>query len=94
MSGKLFQAAAAAGHLGVGGAPTTAEVIKGLDSLNGDTLDGLAPPLTYTAGKPHPVDCWYYAGVEGRQVHHPVRPQGLLRRQVATLELRSLASHP
>ena len=61
MSGKLFQAAAAAGHLGVGGAPTTAEVTKGLDSLKGDTLDGLAPPLTYTAGKPHPVDCWYYA---------------------------------
>ena len=61
ISGKLFQAAAAAGHLGVGGAPTTAEVIKGLDSLKGDTLDGLAPPLTYAAGKPHPVDCWYYA---------------------------------
>ncbi len=59
MSGKLFQAAVAAAH--VSGALTTAELIKGLDSLKGNTLDGLAPPLTYTAGKPHPVDCWYYA---------------------------------
>ncbi len=59
MSGKLFQAAVAAAD--VSGALTTAELIKGLDSLKGNTLDGLAPPLTYTAGKPHPVDCWYYA---------------------------------
>jgi branched-chain amino acid transport system substrate-binding protein len=61
VAGKMFQAAAAAGHLGVGGAPTSAELTKGLDSLHGATLGGLAPPLTFTAGKPHPVDCWYYA---------------------------------
>jgi branched-chain amino acid transport system substrate-binding protein len=61
VAGKMFQAAAAAGHLGVKGAATSAELIKGLDSLHGDTLGGLAPPLTFTAGKPHPVDCWYYA---------------------------------
>jgi len=61
VAGKMFQAAAAAGHLGVNGAPTSAELVKGLDSLKGDTLGGLAPPLTFTAGKPHPVDCWYYA---------------------------------
>ncbi len=59
IAGKEFQAAVAAGH--ISGAPTAAEVTKGLDSLHGSTLDGLAPPLTYTAGKPHPVDCWYYA---------------------------------
>ena len=61
VAGKMLQAAAAAGHLGVNGNPTTAELTKGLDSLKGDTLGGLAPPLTFTAGKPHPVDCWYYA---------------------------------
>ena len=43
--------------------------------MNGDTLGGLAPPLTFTAGKPHPVDCWYYALLEGRQVLDAVRPQ-------------------
>ncbi len=61
VAGKMFQAAAAAGKLGVSGNPTSAELVKGLDSLSGNTLGGLAPPLTFTAGKPHPVDCWYYA---------------------------------
>ena len=61
VAGKMFQAAATAGHLGANGAPTSAQLIKGLDSLHGATLGGLAPPLTFTAGKPHPVDCWYYA---------------------------------
>jgi branched-chain amino acid transport system substrate-binding protein len=62
VAGKMFQAAAAAGKLGADGkAPTSAELVKGLDSLKGTTLGGLAPALTFTAGKPHPVDCWYYA---------------------------------
>ena len=61
VAGKMFQAAATAGHLGASGAPTSAQLIKGLDSLHGNTLGGLAPPLTFKAGKPHPVDCWYYA---------------------------------
>ena len=61
VAGKMFQAAATAGHLGASGAPTSAQLIKGLDSLHGATLGGLAPPLTFKAGKPHPVDCWYYA---------------------------------
>jgi len=61
ISGKLFQAAAAASHLGASGTATAAEVVKGLDDLHGDTLDGLSPPLTYKAGQPNPVHCWYYA---------------------------------
>jgi branched-chain amino acid transport system substrate-binding protein len=61
VAGKMFQAAATAGHLGASGAATSAQLIKGLDSLHGNTLGGLAPPLTFKAGKPHPVDCWYYA---------------------------------
>ncbi len=59
MSGKEIQAAVAAAK--VSGAPTSAEIVKGLDTFHDQTLDGLAPKLTYTAGKPHPVDCWYYA---------------------------------
>ena len=62
IAGELFQAAAQAGGLGTNGStPTAAAVIKGLDSLNGSTLGGLAPPLNYKAGEPHPVDCWYWA---------------------------------
>ncbi|MGO8862234.1 MAG: ABC transporter substrate-binding protein [Acidimicrobiales bacterium] len=61
ISGELFQAAAVADHAGENGAVTSAEIVKGLDSLHGATLDGLAPPLTYKAGQPNPVHCWYYA---------------------------------
>ncbi len=61
VAGKMFQAAAVAGHLGANGPATSAQLVKGLDTLNGNTLGGLAPALTFTAGQPHPVDCWYYA---------------------------------
>jgi branched-chain amino acid transport system substrate-binding protein len=39
--------------------PTAALVLKGLNSVKGDTLGGMAPPLTFKAGKDHPVDCWF-----------------------------------
>jgi len=73
ISGKMFQAAAQLGHLGANGkAPTSAELTKGLDSLHGTTLDGLAPPLNFTAGKPHPVDCWYYALLKNGKYSTPL----------------------
>jgi branched-chain amino acid transport system substrate-binding protein len=59
-SGLLLQDAAKAGGLGANGStPTSAQLIQGLQSLKGDTLDGLAPPLTFAAGQPHPVHCWF-----------------------------------
>jgi branched-chain amino acid transport system substrate-binding protein len=64
LSGVLFADAATAGKLGVHGAPTTAELYKGLYSLKHDTLGGLAPPLTFTKGKPTPVDCWYWISIK------------------------------
>jgi branched-chain amino acid transport system substrate-binding protein len=61
-SGLLFAHAAKAGGLGANGStPTSAQLVQGLNSLKGDTLDGTAPPLTFTAGQPHPVDCWFTA---------------------------------
>jgi branched-chain amino acid transport system substrate-binding protein len=59
-SGLLFQAAAAAGGLGANGStPTSAQLTAGLDAIKGNTLDGMAPALTFTPGQPHPVDCWF-----------------------------------
>jgi branched-chain amino acid transport system substrate-binding protein len=59
-SGLLFQAAATAGGLGANGAtPTAAQLTTGLSSIKGETLNGMAPSLTFTAGQPHPVDCWF-----------------------------------
>jgi branched-chain amino acid transport system substrate-binding protein len=40
--------------------PTSADILRGLYSLKGETLGGLTPPLTYLEGKPH-ADvnlCW------------------------------------
>ncbi len=58
-SGVLLGDAIKAGGLQPSDTPTPAEIIKGLTSLKGDTLDGWSPPLTFTAGQPHPMDCWF-----------------------------------
>lgn len=58
-SGLLLMDAVKAGGLGSGATPSAAEIVKGLESLKGDTLQGLAPPLTFVAGQPHPVHCWF-----------------------------------
>jgi branched-chain amino acid transport system substrate-binding protein len=63
-SGLLLEDAVKAGGLGRGDTPAAAEVVKGLESLKGDTLDGWAPALTFAAGKPHPVDCWFTAHMQ------------------------------
>ncbi len=64
-SGMLFAAAAKAGNLGDN--PTSAQVLQGLYALKDETLGGLAPPLTYTQGKPTTVDCWFYLGIQNQQ---------------------------
>jgi branched-chain amino acid transport system substrate-binding protein len=61
VSGKLLEAAIKTGGLTPSDAPTAAEVVSGLQSLKGDTLGGLTSPLTFAAGKPHTVDCWFTA---------------------------------
>jgi branched-chain amino acid transport system substrate-binding protein len=72
ISGKLFEAAAAAGQLGANGStPTSAQLVTGLHALKGETLGGMAPPLTYVAGKPNPVDCWYWAVLKGGKYSTP-----------------------
>jgi branched-chain amino acid transport system substrate-binding protein len=59
-SGLLFAAAATAGGLGANGStPTSAQLTSGLNSLKGNTLNGMAPSLTFTPGQPHPVHCWF-----------------------------------
>lgn len=63
-SGVLLSDAVKAGGLAPGATPTVAEVVKGLQSLKGDTLDGLSPPLTFAAGQPHPIDCWFTIRVQ------------------------------
>lgn len=42
-----------------------AVITKGLDMVSDDTLGGFSPSLTFTAGHPHKVDCWYTGRVQG-----------------------------
>ena len=63
-AGLLLEDAAKAGGLGPSDTPSAAEITKGLESLHGDTLQGWAPPLTFPAGQPHPIDCWFTARLQ------------------------------
>jgi len=72
-TGVLLAAAVQAGH--VGDDPTSAEMLNGLCSLHADTLDGLAPPLTYKEGQPTSVACWFYLGVNNQAFDLPYGPQ-------------------
>ena len=58
-SGLLLDDAIKAGGLTATDTPSSAEVVKGLESLHGDTLQGMAPPLTFAAGQPHINNCWF-----------------------------------
>jgi branched-chain amino acid transport system substrate-binding protein len=64
VSGQLLEAAVKAGGLTASASPSAAEVISGLQSLKGETLGGLTSPLTFTAGQPHTVDCWFTARIQ------------------------------
>jgi branched-chain amino acid transport system substrate-binding protein len=61
--GVLFQAAAMAAHLTP--SSTAADVKKGLYALKNETLGGLAPPLTFSPGKPAFIPCWFGEQVTG-----------------------------
>lgn len=63
--GLLFQAAAKAAHLTPSSTP--ADVKKGLYALKNETLDGVAPPLNFTPGKPAFIPCWFGQQVKGGQ---------------------------
>jgi branched-chain amino acid transport system substrate-binding protein len=63
VSGLLLEDAVKAGGLSSTGTPSAAEVTKGLESLKGDTLGGWAPPLTFAAGQPHQIQCWFIGKV-------------------------------
>lgn len=61
----LIEAAFKAAGVGPRDPLSAAVVTKGLTSLKDETLDGWSPPLTFQAGKPNPVNCWYTARIKG-----------------------------
>ena len=59
---KLFEAAAA--HSKLTPDSTPADVLAGLYALKDETLDGIAAPLNFTAGKPGFPSCYFVSTVE------------------------------
>jgi branched-chain amino acid transport system substrate-binding protein len=51
--------------------PTSQMLVTGLNSFSNETLGGLAPPLTWKAGTPHVVDCWFWMGTTNGQFTLP-----------------------
>jgi branched-chain amino acid transport system substrate-binding protein len=64
VSAKLLQAGIDTGGLTATATPSSAEVTSGLNSLKGDTLGGLTPPLTFVAGQPHHVNCYFVGHIQ------------------------------
>lgn len=62
-AGLLLAAAVKASGLSSSGTPSAAQVTKGLLALKGTTLNGTTPPLTFHAGKPQNIPCWFTARV-------------------------------
>lgn len=66
-SGIMLQTAA---QLGGSGTVTSASLLKGLHSFKDQTLQGMAPPLTFnTAG--HQVNCWFYLSIQDNKFTTP-----------------------
>jgi branched-chain amino acid transport system substrate-binding protein len=65
VSGQLLAAAIKAAHVKSGEAVTSAEIKTGLYSFHGNTLGGMAPPLTFKKGAAHPVNCWFWMRLKG-----------------------------
>jgi branched-chain amino acid transport system substrate-binding protein len=63
-AGILIEHAVKASGAASGATVAAADVTKGLNSIKNDNLDGWSPPLTFTAGQPHKVDCWFVARLQ------------------------------
>jgi branched-chain amino acid transport system substrate-binding protein len=50
---------------------TSKAILKGLHTFKGVTLGGMAPPLTFTAGKVNTTDCWFWMGTKNGKFNEP-----------------------
>jgi branched-chain amino acid transport system substrate-binding protein len=65
---ELFAAAAKAGG---SGAVTSASIKKGLYTMKGETLGGLAPPLTFKPGQTNLQNCYFVLGISNGKFTSP-----------------------
>jgi branched-chain amino acid transport system substrate-binding protein len=65
VAGQLIARAITASGVSSSTTMTAADMTKGLQAVNGTTLGGWTSPLTFAAGKDHPVDCWFAVKFNG-----------------------------
>jgi branched-chain amino acid transport system substrate-binding protein len=74
-SGLMLELAAARGNFGANGStPTSQQLLDGLHTFNKETLNGMAPGLTFKAGQPNPVPCWFWQGTKDGKFNLPYGP--------------------
>lgn len=80
-AGQVVSEAAKLGKAGASGSPTSAQILAGLYAMHGDTLGGLAPPLTYThqANENSLIKCYFVMDIQNGKFTEPygLRPQCL-----------------
>jgi branched-chain amino acid transport system substrate-binding protein len=64
-AGLLIARAVKNAGVTAGDTVSAADIAKGLGMVSNDTLGGFSPSLTFAAGQPHKVDCWYVGRVQG-----------------------------
>jgi branched-chain amino acid transport system substrate-binding protein len=64
ISMTLFQKALTASGVASKSVVSAATVLSGLNALKSETLDGMAPALTFAAGKTHAVTCYFTGRVQ------------------------------
>lgn len=62
-AGLLIQDAVEKSGVAATGTIDSAAMLKGLNSVKDDTLEGWTGPLTFAAGQPHPQSCYFVANV-------------------------------
>lgn len=89
VAGQLFQKAVSS--IPSGTAVTPASIKAALYTLKGETLGGIAPPLTFTQGQPALVNCYFEMGQSNGQFTTPnglsttCAPDALVNAIVASL---------
>jgi branched-chain amino acid transport system substrate-binding protein len=71
VSGLLLADAVKKSNAGSKGPITPAQIYKGLYAMHGDTLNGMAPPLTFKQGQPNPVHCWFWIRIQNNKFTTP-----------------------
>jgi branched-chain amino acid transport system substrate-binding protein len=86
LGGKLFEAASKAAG-GFTPESTSADVLKGLYAIDGETLGGVAPPLKFTEGTPTLSQCYFVQQVKDKKlVSADTKPHCLTDEQSSQLK--------